>query len=143
MTSRSTDTLLTFIYLLLGCVLIRTHGCFTVQFQFSDLVSTGNAEGKMLTLSDRSTSGSWTEITSQLEETALDTFNKPVVVINPINSGSRNSKLKPKKLTGDPSDSAEPPEIVSGYIERHLCKAVRIQNSQKEAAKNISRTSAN
>ena len=72
MTSRSTDTLLRFIYLLLGYVLIRTHGGFT--FQFSDLVSTGNAEEKMLTLSDMSTSGSWTEITSQLEKTALDTF---------------------------------------------------------------------
>ena len=45
-----------------------------VQFQFSDLVSTGNAEEKMLTLSDMSTSGSWTEITSQLKKTALDTF---------------------------------------------------------------------
>ena len=59
-------------------------------------------------------------------------FNKPVVVIFSINSGSRNSKLKPKKLTGDPSDSAEPPEIVSGHIERHLCKAVRIQNFLKK-----------
>ena len=74
MTSRPTDTLLRFIYLLLGYVLIRTHGGFTVQFQFSDLVSTGNAEEKMLTLSDMSNSGSWTEITSQLEKTALDTF---------------------------------------------------------------------
>ena len=74
MTSRSTDTLLRFSYLLLGYVLIRTHGGFTVQFQFSDLVSTRNAEEKMLTLSDMSTSGSWTEITSQLEKTALDTF---------------------------------------------------------------------
>ena len=45
-----------FIYLLLGYVLIRTRGNFTIQFQFSDLVSTGNAEGKMLTLPDRSTS---------------------------------------------------------------------------------------
>ena len=74
MTSRSTDTLLRFIYLLLGYVLIRTHEGFTVQFQFSDLVSTGNVEEKMLTLSGMSTSGSWTEITSQLEKTALDTF---------------------------------------------------------------------
>ena len=56
------------------------------------------------------------------------------MVIFSINSESRNSKLKPKKLTGDPSDSAEPepPGIVSGYIERHLCKAVRIQNFLKK-----------
>ena len=47
---------------------------FNFNFQFSDLVSTGNAEEKMLTLSDRSTSGSWIEITSQLEETVLATF---------------------------------------------------------------------
>ena len=40
--------------------------------------------------------------------------------------------MKLKKLTGDPSYSAEPPEIVSGYIERHLCKAVRIQNFLKK-----------
>ena len=52
-TSSSTDTLLTFIYLLLDYVLIRTHGSFTIQFQFSDLVSTGNAEEKMLTLPDK------------------------------------------------------------------------------------------
>ena len=53
---------------------MRTQEGSTVQFQFSDLVSTGNVEEKMLTLSDMSTSGSWTEITSQLEKTALDTF---------------------------------------------------------------------
>ena len=73
MTSRSTDTLLRFIYLLLGYVLIRTDEGFTVQFQFNDLVSTGNAEEKMLTLSDVYF---WKldRITSQLEKTALDTF---------------------------------------------------------------------
>ena len=60
-------------------------------------------------------------------------FNKPVVVILSINSRSRNSKLKPKRLTGEPSDSVEPPEIVSRYIgKRHLCKAVRIQNFIKK-----------
>ena len=45
--------------------------------------------------------------------------------------------MKPKKLTGDPSDSAEPPETVSGYIERHLCKAVRIQNFLKRSSQKI------
>ena len=55
-----------------------------------------------------------------------------------INPGSRNSKLKPKKLTGDPSYSAEPPETVSGNTERHLCKAVTVlgfKTFSKEAAK--------
>ena len=51
------------------------------------------------------------------------------MVISSINSGSRNSKLKPKRLNEEPSDSAEPLEIVSGYIgKRHSCKAVRTQN---------------
>ena len=48
-------------------------------------------------------------------------------------SWPRNSKLKTKRLTGEPSGSAEPSEIVSGDIEeRHLSKAVKIQNFNKQ-----------
>ena len=67
-----------------------------------------------------------------------------------INDGSRNTKWKPKRLTGAPSESeepsvsAEPPERVSRDIGKiDLCKAVRnLKLYQKEAAKNISKTPA-
>ena len=41
--------------------------------------------------------------------------------------------MKPKRLTGEPTDSAEPSEIVSRDIgERHLSKVVKIQNITKQ-----------